>query len=193
MARNNGIIPRNAQVPVALALAFALVGLLTLRAVKNEESGARVLAANQDVQDGAGVVVAYERVPTDDLRNLIRDFGSEASGVSKSPPQAPPLARNPFLIPEGALAKIMDGEQDGAGEYGEESYTDYSGAREMNSMVLTGTSKIGETYMAIVNGMVLAEGDRINGFTIVKVDEGVLVLKNNRGTRIVRMKERETR
>ena len=56
-------------------------------------------------------------------------------------------------------------------------------------MILTGTSKIGDRYMAIVNGMVLGKGDRIDGYTIVEVGEGVLIIENSRSVRIVRMKE----
>ena len=194
MAREKGIIPRNAQVPVAVVLALAFGGLLAIRAARSEERGApQVLAANRDVQHAGETDTSNGRVPIDDMRNLIAEFRADASQSSGTRTRAPSLDRNPFLVPERALAKIVQGDSEGIEGRGGESNFDFSEARELHSLVLTGTSKIGETYMAIVNGMVLGEGDRIEGYTIVGVEEGVLVLENKRGTRIVRMKEREAR
>ena len=186
MAHKRSLIPAKVQVPAAIVLAISFVVLLVFRAVKNEgDADATVQAANHDVYAMAGPETLHERMPVNDLRNLIFNFQDKP----ETAPEIPPLERNPFLIPEDAFTRALPEQADFDGEPDGTSVLDLSRARELNSMVLTGTSKIGDRYMAIVNGMVLGKGDRIDGYTIVEVGEGVLFLESKRGVRIVRMKE----
>ena len=186
MAHKKSLIPLKIQVPAAIVLAIAFVALLVFRAVKNDgDTDSTVQAANIDTHAMTSPETLLERVPVGDLRNLILNF----QHGPQTKPNIPPLERNPFLIPEDAFTRALPEQADFDGEPVGTSDLDLSRARELNSMVLTGTSKIGDRYMAIVNGMVLGKGDRIDGYTIVEVGEGVLIIENSRSVRIVRMKE----
>ncbi len=186
MAHKKSLIPLKFQIPAAIVLALVFVALLVFRAVRSDgDTDSTVQAANIDTHAIASPETMLERVPVGDLRNLILNF----QHGPQTEPNKPPLERNPFLIPEDAFTRALPEQADFDGELVGTSELDRSRARELNSMVLTGTSKIGDRYMAIVNGMVLGEGDRTDGYTIVEVGEGVLFLENKRGARIVRMKE----
>ena len=186
MAHKKSLIPLKIQVPAAIVLAFVFVALLVFRTMKNDgDTDSTVQAANRDLHAMTGLETSRERVPVSELRNLILNFQDEP----QAEPDVPQLERNPFLIPEDAFTGALPDQADFDGEPDGTSVLDLSRARELNSMILTGTSKIGDRYMAIVNGMVLGKGDRIDGYTIVEVGEGILIIENRRGVRIVRMKE----
>lgn len=186
MAHKKSLIPIKVQVPAAFVLGIVFVALLVFRALKNEgDTDATVHAANYDVYATVESGIAYERMPVRKLGVLIQNF-QDKSSVERyvSTPE-----QNPFLIPEDAFTRALSDMDNFDDETDTSSDMDYSRARELNSIVLTGTSKIGDRYLAIVDGMVLGEGDQIDGYTIVGVGEGILYLKNKRSTRIVRMKE----
>lgn len=190
MASKKSLVPLKVQVPAAIVLASVLVALLVFRGMKNNgDADSTVQAANRDMDVAIVPEIAQERVPLNDLNNLVLSF----QGQSESATRAPTLKTNPFLIPEDAFSTILPDQAEFEGEEEDSSDPDVSRARELHSVVLTGTSKIGERYMAIVDGMVLGEGDRIGGYVIVEVGEGVLFLENRRGVRIVRMKEGASR
>lgn len=188
MARKKSLIPVKLQVPAAFVLAIVFVSLLVFRAMKSEgDTKATVQAANLDVYAIDVPKTLHERMPVNDLRNLIFNFQDKSE--SESEPVLPLLTRNPFLIPDDAFTRALPDQADFDEELELRSGSDRSQVKELNSIVLTGTSKIGDRYMAIVDGMVLGEGDRIAGYTIVEVGEGILYLENRRSARIVRMKE----
>lgn len=186
MARKKSLIPVKIQIPAALVLAVFFVALLVFRASKSDgDRNATVQAANYDAHTITGSEAFSERVAVDDLRNRILNFQNKP----ETEPVTPRLEQNPFLIPEDAFTRAMPDRADLGDEPDVTSELDRSRARELNSMILTGTSKIGDQYMAIVDGIVLGKGDRIDGYTIVEVGEGILIIENRRGVRIVRMKE----
>lgn len=186
MAHKRSLIPAKIQVPAAIVLAIVFATLLAFRAMKNDgDADTTVQDTNHVVYATSGPETVGERMPVSDLGDLVFKFQDKPEPA----PEFPVLERNPFLIPEDAFTKALPDRGDFDVEPTTKSDLDRSGARELNSIVLTGTSKIGDQYMAIVDGMVLREGDRIAGYTIVEVGEGILYLENRRSARIVRMKE----
>lgn len=186
MAHKKSLISNKLQVPAVIVLAVVFVLLLVFRAMKHEgDVDATVRATNHDTQAMAGSETLLERVPASDLRNLVLTF----QDTSEAELVAPPLEQNPFLIPDDAFTRTLPDQAAFGDEPAPESEFDRSRARELNSMVLSGTSKIGDRYMAIVNGMVLGKGDQIDGYSIVEVGEGFLTVENRWGVRIVRMKK----
>ncbi|MFC1736054.1 hypothetical protein ACFL1X_08045 [Candidatus Hydrogenedentota bacterium] len=191
MPGKKSTIPPSAQIPAMIALAILFVIILVWRFAPKEEAG----------QDGAAAVsgAAAQEVSLDDLNKIIEEMNKGEIQMASRSDEIPTLVRNPFSIPESALAAIREGEvgrltrdfKDAKKEEVQVEIHEVGPDRDeiLSSFELTTICKMGNVKMAIVNDSFLKEGDKLSGFVVEEIGEREIVLMDDKGTETIRMEE----
>jgi len=155
---------------------------------------------------------AGSEVSLDILRKVLEDARQQEFAIPSKATSLQPLERNPFLVTSEALRELRSGEMAllarGLLEVPTETPTAEplvaeqtpleqqeqllgpSREERLSMVKLSATGISGPNRTAVVNGVLVKEGDIIMGFVIQEIREGELTLRDDEGNEVELMKER---
>ncbi|HUT23844.1 MAG TPA: hypothetical protein VM492_05835 [Sumerlaeia bacterium] len=196
MARSKSLIPPGAQIPAAVVLGVVFALLLAWKLGPRRKGPPTATSAEAVVQS------MQETVSLDDLRAILVEVRKTEFRPAARSVDLPSLARNPFMVPEEALAEMRSGdvarlarslfetpaEEPGSGEAAvEETVRAPSRKERLQSIGLSATCVTARQRIAIVNGQVLRPGDTVEGFVVKEIRQRELALEDEEGVETIGM------
>jgi len=196
VARSKSLIPPGAQIPTAVVLGVALALLAAWQFGPRRKGRSIPTSAEAVVQS------MQETVSLENLRAILVEVEKAEFQPAARSVELPPLARNPFMVPEEALAEMRSGdmiklarslletplEEPGSAEAAaEEAVRAQTRKDRLQSISLSATCVTARQRIAIVNGQVLRPGDAVEGFVVKEIRQRELVLEDEEGVETIGM------
>jgi len=207
MSTRKSLIPKGAQIPVALILGALLVLLFILRinALRSDSP-----AENPDL---ATPVPSTDADPSHQA--ALEHLRDSLASARQLPPSVPPKTktppvpgRNPFLIPEAALAEMSEGNlarltrslfhiperiPESIEQKPPEPPDGPTRETRLNQIILTGTFVTDRVRLARINGVLCQCGDEVQGFLLQEIGERRITLVDHLGTQTIEMRNEALR
>jgi len=182
MAIKKITIPEKFQLPMAVLLGVFLVGLLGIKTgrIQPNELWNKLKAEELD---------QVEMVSVDGMLTMIADATDVLADHELSQHEMLGISRDPFREPSMANRPTAVSNEEGRPSVTRTRGRSFSRSNWLEEVELEGTLQMKSQSSAILDGRFIREGDKIEGFKVVRIVERAIVLADMFGESVVHMPE----